>query len=402
MPALDTGRAPAAPEHPVHLGGVGDDSSRPGRRPPAAGPFRRRAPSAGIAIATTVAVLLGATAIGAGAGVALPHVGTGHGLVALTGAVAAGIGLVAVVVGAMLLTRPLRARWRVLLGAVVLLVVATVAYVVAIPVVVTTSPGPDAGSETPGDVGLPYESVTVPTTDGARLAGWYVPTDNGAAVLLLHGSGSTRSTVLEHAAVLAGHGYGVLLLEARGHGASTGRAMLWGWYGEDDVPRAAAYLADRPDVDDGRVAVVGLSMGGEEALGAAAGAPTIRAVVAEGVTGRSGHDLGWLADAYGWRGTLTQTVHHAQAGIAGVLADAHRPPPLTSAVAQLPPASVLLVAAGRSSDEQHAAAALEAAAPDVVEVWVADDADHTGALRADRTGWETRVIELLDRTLAPG
>lgn len=196
-------------------------------------------------------------------------------------------------------------------------------------------------------------------------------------MLLLHGSGSTRSSVLGHAAVLARHGYGVLLLDARGHGASTGRAMQWGWYGEDDVPRAAAYLSARPDVDDDRVAAMGLSMGGEEALGAAARTTTIRGVVAEGVTGRGGHDLGWLTEAYGWRGAVTRDVHRLQTVIAAALAHARRPPPLREAVAELPPRSVLLIAAGTSPDEQLAGAYLREAAPDVVAVWVVADAGHT-------------------------
>ena len=55
------------------------------------------------------------------------------------------------------------------------------------------------------------------------LAGWYAPSRNGAAVVLLHGAGSTRSNVLDEAVVLAEHGYGVLMLDARGHGESAGR-----------------------------------------------------------------------------------------------------------------------------------------------------------------------------------
>jgi pimeloyl-ACP methyl ester carboxylesterase len=148
-----------------------------------------------------------------------------------------------------------------------------------------------------------------------------------------------------------------------------------------------------------RVGVVGLSMGGEEALGAAARTPTIRAVVAEGVTGRSAGDLGWLVDAYGWRGAVTQDVHRGQTWVAGLLADAPAPPPLRSAVDDLAPGSVLLVAAGASADEQAAAASLHAAAPRVVDVWVVAGAGHTGGLRTDPDGWEDRVTGFLDRAL---
>ena len=50
---------------------------------------------------------------------------------------------------------------------------------------------------------MAYENVRLRTGDGVSLAGWYVPSVNRAAVVLLHGAGSTRSNVLPQAAVLA-------------------------------------------------------------------------------------------------------------------------------------------------------------------------------------------------------
>jgi len=124
-----------------------------------------------------------------------------------------------------------------------------------------------------------------------------VPSRNRAAVVVLHGSGTTRSNVLDQAAVLAKHGFGVLMIDARGHGDSGGDAMDFGWHGDDDVGAAARYLMSRADVDPGRIGAVGLSMGGEEAIGATATNRTLRAVVAEGAIGRVAADLGWLSDA---------------------------------------------------------------------------------------------------------
>ena len=85
---------------------------------------------------------------------------------------------------------------------------------------------------------------------------------------MLHGAGSTRSAVLGHAVVLARHGYSVLLFDARGHGRSAGRAMDFGWYGDEDVGGAVTFLAAQPGIST--IAAVGMSMGGEEAIGAAA------------------------------------------------------------------------------------------------------------------------------------
>ena len=59
------------------------------------------------------------------------------------------------------------------------------------------------------------------------------------------------------------------------------------------------FLQSQPDVDDGRIGAVGMSMGGEEAIGAAAADARIRAVVAEGATNRVAADKAWLSDQYG-------------------------------------------------------------------------------------------------------
>src|SRR5437588_593816 len=56
---------------------------------------------------------------------------------------------------------------------------------------------------TPADRGLAYQDATFTTSDGVRLSGWYIPSRNGAAIVALHGASSTRTSVLDQAAVLA-------------------------------------------------------------------------------------------------------------------------------------------------------------------------------------------------------
>ena len=65
--------------------------------------------------------------------------------------------------------------------------------------------------QTPGDYGLVYEEVSLDSCDDTTLAGWYLPSQNGAAVIMLHGYGGTRLQVLPQAAMLGNAGYGVLL-----------------------------------------------------------------------------------------------------------------------------------------------------------------------------------------------
>jgi uncharacterized protein len=40
---------------------------------------------------------------------------------------------------------------------------------------------------TPADVGLHYEEVSFPTADGLTLRGWFIPGQNGAAILFARG-----------------------------------------------------------------------------------------------------------------------------------------------------------------------------------------------------------------------
>jgi pimeloyl-ACP methyl ester carboxylesterase len=134
---------------------------------------------------------------------------------------------------------------------------------------------------TPADLGLAYEEVTLAGPDGARLAAWYVPSRNGAALILLHGYGANRLEMLARTGVLAEAGYGLLLYDERASGESEGEHRTFGWADVDDVPVAVDYLAGRDDVTADRIGILGFSVGGQIALCAAARDGRIRAVVAE-------------------------------------------------------------------------------------------------------------------------
>jgi pimeloyl-ACP methyl ester carboxylesterase len=267
------------------------------------------------------------------------------------------------------------------------------------PGVAATNVPPSTITTTPADLGLTYDTVDLTTDDDVRLAAWYLPGSSDAAVIVLHGAGSTRSDALDQAAVLQRNGYGVLLIDARGHGESDGGAMDFGWYGDLDIAAGTDYVSDRAEVDADRVGVLGLSMGGEEAIGAAAANPALSAVVAEGATGRTAADKGWLSDAYGWRGAVQEQVESVQFGVTDLLTTASPPRSLIDAVRDATNVPFLLITAGTVKDEQHAADALRAAAPDRVAVWNVDGAAHTGGLDADPPGWERHVIDFFDQHL---
>jgi pimeloyl-ACP methyl ester carboxylesterase len=284
-------------------------------------------------------------------------------------------------------------------GVGVAIVLAVGVWLIAPPVAATHVP-PSSISSTPADRGLDAESVTLTTDDDVELAGWYVSGSNGAAVVLLHGAGSTRSEVLDQAEVLARNDYGVLMIDARGHGESGGTAMDFGWYGDLDVAAGTDYLLGRDDVGSGRIGVVGMSMGGEEAIGAAATDPNIEAVIAEGATGRTAADKSWLSDEYGWRGALQEQFEKAQFWVADYLTESSPPVTLRDAVADSGDTPFLLITAGDVPDERSAAEFIASAAPDRVEIWEVEGSAHTGGLSTKPVEWEQRVIAFLDAHLA--
>jgi pimeloyl-ACP methyl ester carboxylesterase len=235
--------------------------------------------------------------------------------------------------------------------------------------------------------------------DRTELFGWYVPPMDGKTAVLRHGAGSTASDVLPQARVLLDNGYGVLLTDARGHGSSGGTSMDFGWHGDADIAAAIDFLTTQPEVDPDRIVVVGLSMGGEEAIGALAADGRIAAVVAEGATARTEADKAWLADAYGWRGWVQIKLEWAQYTLASLLTTATKPASLAESAAGAWPRPILMVAAGKVDAETDAARHIQTAARGNVAIWAVPEADHIGGLAVAPEQWEETVITFLDSAI---
>jgi dienelactone hydrolase len=175
--------------------------------------------------------------------------------------------------------------------------------------------------------------------------------------------------------------------------------MDFGWHGDADIAAATAYLASRPDIDADRIGAVGMSMGGEEALGATATNDLLRAVVAEGATARTAADEAWLSDRHGLRGLVQEQLERVQDRVTDVLTDAQVPTSLRGAVEAAGGTRYLLITAGQEPDEGHAAAYVATAAPERVETWTVERAGHTGGLRVAPDEWTARVVSFLSDEL---
>lgn len=136
-------------------------------------------------------------------------------------------------------------------------------------------------AETPAAYQLRFEDLTVTTADGLRLVGWYVPGRNGATVIVQHGYKDDRSRMLGLTALLARHGYGVLVDTVRAHDRSDGDVITFGQKEMQDLDAWDHALRARFDVNPERIGIFGASMGGSLAIQFAARNTLIKAVVAD-------------------------------------------------------------------------------------------------------------------------
>jgi alpha-beta hydrolase superfamily lysophospholipase len=106
------------------------------------------------------------------------------------------------------------------------------------------SPGED---ETPRTAGLPFEAVTIETTDGERLRAWAIHGPQPRArIVYFHGNGGNLSNWSPILSAIARHGYSVLAVDYRGYGLSTGHPTERGLYRDTDATVARPWSeADR-------------------------------------------------------------------------------------------------------------------------------------------------------------
>jgi fermentation-respiration switch protein FrsA (DUF1100 family) len=132
--------------------------------------------------------------------------------------------------------------------------------------------------ETPGDYGMVYEKVSVTTEDGLKLYGWYIPGENGATIMIEHGSPGGRQDGLYEAGFLNEGGYGVLLGSFRAHDECEGELISFGYHEQKDIAAWHQYLLGRDDLDPERIGLFGESMGGGTGILYTAGDPGIAAL----------------------------------------------------------------------------------------------------------------------------
>lgn len=246
---------------------------------------------------------------------------------------------------------------------------------------------------TPANYDMDYEDASFTTSDGLTLRGWHIPSQNKAAVILIHPIASNRIGVIGVAEVLARNGYGVLLFDLRAHGESDGEILPFGGNEAEDVRGAAAYLQARPDVDPNRIGAMGLSLGAQVSILGAADTAAIKAVVADGPCCTTFEDWpppesfsDWLCVPYD---LIFFPMLHWRTGVSD-------PVSVQEAIAKISPRPILLIGGGseRNMLEHHYGAADEPKT-----LWIIPEADHINGLNVRPEEYEKRIVRFFNQAL---
>ena len=133
---------------------------------------------------------------------------------------------------------------------------------------------------TPGNLGLAYETVHIPSVSGKRLFAWLLPVPGAStSIIILHGWGGNAELMLPMALPFHQAGINVLLIDARNHGnseADTSSSML---RFAEDLDYAIDWLRQHHPGRTQRLALLGHSVGAGAVLLTASKRNDVAAVI---------------------------------------------------------------------------------------------------------------------------
>lgn len=234
---------------------------------------------------------------------------------------------------------------------------------------------------------------------------------NGRTLFLLHGWMATRMRIIEQALLLVDHGFHVVLLDQRSHGASGRGLMTFGEKEGRDLLAAVSQASTFPEVNPSQLGAMGFSMGIAGVVFAAAlpQRPHFRCIVLEGVFANSAdvgefglvQRLGWLVGKSVGYGVFTP-------GMALWSLGRFRHSEPAKVIGQIRDTPVMIIRGGSDDTVPAASAeALIAAANEPKIVWrhsrnaPLDDLGNTRSLFLFPDEYRQRVLGFLNRYLPP-
>ncbi len=115
---------------------------------------------------------------------------------------------------------------------------------------------------TPKDTGLDYEDLRLMTSDGVRIAAWWIPGEHPQTpvILFAHGNGGNISYRLPYMRIFQQMGLASLFFDYRGYGESEGEPSEQGTY--LDGSASWQYLTQTRGIAPQRIIIYGESLGG--------------------------------------------------------------------------------------------------------------------------------------------
>ena len=116
-------------------------------------------------------------------------------------------------------------------------------------------------TNTPDDLGMPFEEVYFPAADGKQLHGWFIPGRGDDTIVWFHGNAGNISNRVYNVMLMNAHlESNLFIFDYRGYGLSEGSPSEKGVY--SDGEGALQYLRSRDDIDHDRLVLFGHSLGG--------------------------------------------------------------------------------------------------------------------------------------------
>lgn len=247
----------------------------------------------------------------------------------------------------------------------------------------------------PEQTGVPnLASISFKTADDVRLAGWYVPARNRAAVILTHGTNADRSALLPEIHLLANAGFGVLAFDWPGNGESEGHVQ-WGEGERQALRTAIDWLTQRNEVDAHKIGGLGFSIGGYMMAQVAATDTRLHAVVLA-ATPTSYSEYTYQGHRQ-W-GYLSQLPAQLALRASGMKPDEFTP---ISMVRSIAPRALLVIGGDMDSvvpttmSQQLYQAALQPKT-----LWIVPGADHGNYIDVAPHAYPQRLVEFFSRELS--
>jgi pimeloyl-ACP methyl ester carboxylesterase len=230
------------------------------------------------------------------------------------------------------------------------------------------------------------------------LHGWWLPgSQSKAGVVLMHGSGTDRRSMLERARMLKAAGYPVLLFDFQAQGESLGSHVTDGYLEALDARAAVEFMRQR-GVE--KVGIIGFSLGAAAAVLGPEGPlpvdamvlealyPTVEEATANRIRLHLGAWSGWLYPLFTWQ--LQPRL--------GIAPAALRPIDRIDEVK----APILFIAGAEDSHTPLAESErLYAKASEPKQLWVVPDAHHEDFYERDPDAYRQHVLDFFAGALRP-